>query len=735
MSNESKLVKLNFAPGINRESTEYAEEGKWYDTDRVRFREGRPENLRGYAKKNPSDFNGTARDLICWTNNETYKLASWGTEKKLYAYNNDDIHDITPIKVSGNVSIVVTIDGTNNGFYTVAGETTVVVSASSHGAARGDFIYFTSSTPSIGGNLNFSKKTFAIEAVIDSNKFSFVSDVAAAATSAGTGQATLKYLLPTGTNTAIQNLGYGASFFNAVTMTSITFNESFGVVGGSSVVSVSSAAHGLDTGNFVFFNSVATLGSNLQLFTDAATSVNSNAGGPTFQVTKIDANRFTIHSTTIANATSVSAGGATANGFFLPVTVTTTAGFRSWNLAANSSDIVTRNTQWSFDNFGEDLIACRRSGRIYLWDQDITSDPARAALVTASPSENNFILVSPNDRHLISFGSNEFSSSIFNPLLVRWSDQNNINNFTPSVSSTSGENIISDGVEIRGAVRSRNAINIWTDNSLWLMSFVGPPFIFRFQQMGTNCGLISPHGAVDFDGRTIWMGIDNFYTFDGQVKNLDCTVREFIFNDPEKGINNSQTDKIYAGINSEFREVIWLYPSANSDDCDRYVIYNPIENTWAYGSGFFTTYADKDIFGNTITTGNQTIQTQIETSTGFLFDNEPVSVYTGDGAALSSFIESAAFDIEDGTDMMFMDRLIPDFALTENKNIEFTVIAQEFPNNSEKISGPFSINSTTKKVDLRARGRQARIKVSSAEAGTKWQYGSLRLSLQPDGRR
>ena len=221
MSNQSKLIKLNFTPGINRESTEYAEEGKWYDTDRVRFREGRPENLRGYAKKNPSDFNGTARDLICWTNNETYKLASWGTEKKLYAYNNDDIHDITPIKVSGNVSIVVTIDGTNNGFYTVAGETTVVVSASSHGAARGDFIYFTSSTPSIGGNLNFSKKTFAIEAVIDSNKFSFVSDVAAAATSAGTGQATLKYLLPTGTNTAIQNLGYGASFFNAVTMTSI----------------------------------------------------------------------------------------------------------------------------------------------------------------------------------------------------------------------------------------------------------------------------------------------------------------------------------------------------------------------------------------------------------------------------------------------------------------------------------------------------------------------------------
>ena len=735
MSSQSKLIKLNFTPGINRESTEYAEEGKWYDVDKVRFREGRPENLRGYAKKDANDFDGTARDLICWTNNSTFKLAAWGTEKKLFAYNNSEFNDITPIKVSGNTSVIVTIDGTNNGFFTVAGETTVVVSVSSHGAEAGDFIFFTSSTPSIGGNLDFTDKTFAINSVINNNKFNFVADQAAAATSAGTGQATLKFLLPTGTNTAIQALGYGAATFQATTMTSVTFNAALGVVAGSSIVSVDSTGHGLDTGNFVYFASVATIGSNLQLFTDAAASVNSNAGGPTFQVTKIDANIFTIQSTTIANATSTGAGGSTAHGFFLPTNVTTTADFRSWNLPANSSEIVTRNTQWSFDNFGEDLLACRRGGRIYLWDQDIGSNPERAALVTASPSETNFILVSPNDRHLIAFGSNEFSTSTFNPLLVRWADQNNINNFTPSVSSTSGENVISDGIEIRGAVRSRNAINVWTDNSLWLMSFVGPPFTFKFQQMGTNCGLISPHGAVDFDGITYWMGIDNFYLFDGRVRNLDCTVREFIFNDPEKGINNSQTDKIFAGINSEFREIIWLYPSVNADDCDRYVLYCPLEKTWSYGSGFFTTYADKDIFGNTITTGNPTIPTQVETSTGYLFDNEPDNVFTGDGEAISSFIESAAFDIEDGTEMMFMDRLIPDFTMNENKNIEFTIIAQEFPTNSEKLSGPFSINSTTTKVDLRARGRQARIKVSSGEAGTKWQYGSLRLSLQPDGRR
>jgi len=617
MSTNSRLVKLNFKPGINRESTEYAEEGSWYNGDKVRFRQGRPENLRGYVKRVTTPFDGTARDIITWSDNDAYKFASFGTEKKLYEYNNDENIDITPIKevsVGTNVLAIVTIDGTNNGFYTVATETTIIVSVSSHGAATGDFVTFTSST-SIGGNQDLSGRTFNVS-VINSNRFHFETTVAAESTQNRVGTATLKYLLPTGTNIAITNLGYGADVYNA----------------GASVT-----------------------------------------------------------------------------------------GVRAWNQPASASNIITRNTQWSLDTFGEDIIACRRGSRIFKWDTTIESTPDRAVIISASPSVNNYILVSPNDRHVVAFGSTEFGTGTFNPMLVRWSDQNNYNNFTPSVSSTSGENILTDGTEIVGAVRSRNAVNIWTDNSIWLMTFTGPPFVFSFQQGGTNCGLIGPHAAVDFDGVSIWMGKDNFYAFDGQVRNLDCTVRRYIF----ENFNRNAEDKVYAGINSEFKEIIWLYCSSEFTEPDKYVIYNPLEKTWSFGTTTYTTYDDKDVFGNTITTD----------VSSYLIDNEPPQIFTANGQPQASFIESAAFDIEDGNEMMFMDRLIPDFTLN-NGNLKFSIIAQNFPVNDAVTKGPFTITPATKKVDLRARGRQASILVSSeGTGGTEWRYGSLRLSLQEDGLR
>ena len=617
MSTNSRLVKLNFKPGINRESTEYAEEGSWYNGDKVRFRQGRPENLRGYVKRVTTPFDGTARDIITWSDNDAYKFASFGTEKKLYEYNNDENIDITPIKevsVGTNVLAIVTIDGTNNGFYTVATETTIIVSVSSHGAETGDFVTFTSST-SIGGNQDLSGRTFNVS-VINSNRFHFETTVAAESTQNRVGTATLKYLLPTGTNIAITNLGYGADFYNA----------------GASVT-----------------------------------------------------------------------------------------GVRAWNQPASASNIITRSTQWSLDTFGEDIIACRRGSRIFKWDTTIESTPDRAVIISASPSVNNYILVSPNDRHVVAFGSTEFGTGTFNPMLVRWSDQNNYNNFTPSVSSTSGENILTDGTEIVGAVRSRNAVNIWTDNSIWLMTFTGPPFVFSFQQGGTNCGLIGPHAAVDFDGISIWMGKDNFYAFDGQVRNLDCTVRRYIF----ENFNRNAEDKVYAGINSEFKEIIWLYCSSESTEPDKYVIYNPLEKTWSFGTTTYTTYDDKDVFGNTITTD----------VSSYLIDNEPPQIFTANGQPQASFIESAAFDIEDGNEMMFMDRLIPDFTLN-NGNLKFSIIAQNFPVNDAITKGPFTITPATKKVDLRARGRQAIILVSSeGTGGTEWRYGSLRLSLQEDGLR
>ena len=618
-STMAKLVKLNFTPGIHRESTQYAEEGAWYDTDHVRFRDGRPENLRGYAKKDSQVLTGTPRDLISWSDNSTFKRAMFGTEAKLYEFHGDSLFDITPIRgltsTGDNTLAIVTIDGTNSGFSTESGSVRVSVSASSHGAGTGDFVTFSSAT-TIGGTIDLQSRTYEVS-VLNVDKFSFDASVTANATQTGVGTATAQFYLRTGTSVATQGLGYGAGIYDA---------------------GVSST------------------------------------------------------------------------------------GERAWSDPATSSAIVFRNTQWTLDNWGEDVVACRREGRIYTWDTS-QGTATRAALISASPTVNNYVIVSPNDRHLISLGSTEFSTGIYNAMLVRWADQNDFTNFTPSISSTSGENILTDGSEIVGAVRSRTAINVWTDNALWLMQFVGPPFTFRFQQMGTNCGLIGPHASTDYDGVSFWMSKDNFYAFDGQLKNLDCSVRRYIFD----RLNTSQTDKIYTGINSEFKEIIWLYPSTGQNECDSYVIYNPDENYWTYGSAIWTTYDDKHTYDNTITTG-------VSGTESFLFDNEPVSVFTADGEPISSFIESAYFDIDDGDELMFMDRVIPDFEINDG-NITMDITTQEFPVNSEIIKGPFSITKSTQKIDFRARGRQAKVKVSSNSGGTSWRYGSVRMAMQPDGRR
>ena len=266
-------------------------------------------------------------------------------------------------------------------------------------------------------------------------------------------------------------------------------------------------------------------------------------------------------------------------------------------------------------------------------------------------------------------GTNEFTGGAFNPLLVRWSNQNDFNNWTPSVSSTSGEAILGSGNRIVAAARSRNNIIILTDKSAHTMQFIGPPFTFGFNEIGTNCGAVGLHAAKDFDGRVYWMGTANFYVFDGTVKNLPCTVRRFVFDD----INLDQSDKIFAGVNSQFKEITWLYCSKNSTECDRYVTFNPNENYWVYGSTHFTTFEDKGVFANTITTGRE------DDGDSYLYDNEPEGIYTANGNGIESFVESADFDMSQGNEIMFIDRMVPDFTLNNEVsgtsgqlNVQFT---------------------------------------------------------------
>jgi len=620
-SSASRFQKLNFLPGFHRESTQYSEEGKWYRGNRVRFREGKPENLRGYKKHYDQAIIGTSRDLVTWVNNNTEKLIATGTEQRLYVLYNGYNYDVTPI------TTVVSIEaGVQGNFNTSVGSPLIQVSLTNSGVSVGDWIFWTNtSINGFGGATDFAVSsfggpTFQVVSVSGLNEFYISVASIAASTETNMGNGTASFLLTTEQTINIQGLGYGANVYNA----------------GASIT-----------------------------------------------------------------------------------------GYRAWNQPTSASGITFLANQWSLDNWGEDLLAVRRGSQLFHWDADASVLPVRASIVETGPTRINSIVVSPNDRHVIALGTNEFGTSVYNPLLVRWSDQEDYSNWQPSISSTSGEIQLIDGTEIIGGIRARNAIHIWTDKAMYGLQYVGPPFIFSNTQLGSNCGMIAPHAAITLDGVTYWMGYNNFYAFNGRVQRLDCTLRRDLYD----SFNMTQKDKVYAGTNSEFNEVIWLYPSSNSEEPDSYVIYNAAENHWVDGTMFYSTFEDRLIFDNTITTGAVSA-----TASNYYWDNEPVSVYDGEGVALPSYIESADFDISEGDDIMFMDKMIPDFDINEGST-KITIITKQYPNGPEVVKGPYIINTGTQQINFRARGRQAAIKVSCEDIHTSWQWGSLRLALQPDGRR
>ena len=714
----AKLAKFDFNQGFNRETTQYAEEGNWFDGDRVRFRAGRPENIRGYETKVSTAFDGSARDLIAWKDNSNKKRAIFGTPDKLYEHNGDTITDITPI------TTIVTL---TNCFGTSVGTTRVCCSDGSHGRQKNDWVLFTSAA-TFGSDVSLTGNIYQVTSIVDTNVFTISISGNAAATSTQAGSATFNYYIATGTSVATQGVGYSASDYNAADPVSVGLSK-ITATGGNALVTVSCAsAHGGVANDFVVFQNTsidsvaATVGGNLNL-------TKSAAGGPEFSIVSVNGTQVIVSAG--ANA---SASGDVTSGFNMTALIykqTDGGGTgRAWDTeaSADATDLALDIAQWSMDNWGEDVLLNRRGGNIFYFETALSTTPMRATTVTTSPISVNSVIVSPNDRHVVALGANEFSptatvSGTFNPMVVRWSDQDNRTNWVPSVSSTAGEVVLTDGTRIVGAVRSKNAINVWTDNSLWLMEFAGPPFTFKFQQAGTNCGMIGPHAGIDYNGVTYWMGLDNFYANTGQVEVLDCTVRRFVFD----RLNTTYYDKVYTGINSEFKEIIWLYVSSTATECDSYVVFSPEENYWVYGNTFFTTFRDREVFGNTITTG--------ATTTGnFLFDNEPAGVFDGDGATLTSFVESADFDVDDGNAIMYMSRIIPDFDLSTGK-IKLHLTSKQFPESTESITKEFDITNTTQKVDFRARGRQAKIRVSCDSNNASWRWGSVRLALQGDGGR
>ena len=615
-SSDTQLFLIDFIPGFHRESTRYAEQGKWFDGNRVRFRDKKPENLRGYNQFTNDIVNGYARDLITWSDNNTRKYQGYGTNNQLYVTQNETQYDVTP---------ATTVVSVSNNFYTTSGSTAVKVSITNHNVSASDRVVFSGIDAFQGTSVNGAK---AATSVSGTNAFYVSANATATGTASNVGgtNGTISILIPNQESNNIQGLGYGAGVYNA--------------------------------------------------------------------------------------------------GVSIP-------GARAWNEPAEESDIVFLGAMWTLDNWGEDMLALRRGDKLAYFETDASTVPVRASVVDSSPL-GNYVLVTPNDRHTVFYGSQPAGTSAgapINPMTVRWADQDNFREWFPSALNTSGEVLLTEGSALVGAIRSRNAINLWTDQAMYTQTFVGPPFIFNFTQVGSNCGLIGTHACVDVDGVSYWMGDNNFYMYDGRVRTMDCTIRRYLFND----FNMTQKEKVYAGINSEFKEIVWLYPMSGSEEPNGYVIYNYEENTWVYGKlfadGVVTVYQDRNTYDNTITIGQVSA-----TDDMYVYNNEPNNIYTGNDKNLSSFLESAQFEINKGNDLMFVDKIIPDYTFTNNETIEFFISTREYPNSTPREKGPYVIGADTNKVNLRIRGRESTVRVSATGNGG-WRWGSVRLAMQPDGER
>jgi hypothetical protein len=513
---------------------------------------------------------------------------------------------------------------------------------------------------------------------------------------------------------------------------------------GSTTITVSDTAHGATEGDFVTFSGVDASG--------LGGAITQAILQSEFEITSIiNGDSYTITSPVAANGSDSGDGGAAVVGAY-QINVGTDVSFfdfgwgvgswgeGTWNTPRTSGTGIFLNSRvWQLDTFGEDLICQLVNGAIYRWDLS-GGLASRATAISGAPTKSTYALVSTPDRHLVCFGTETTvgTPSTQDPMFVRFSNQEDINTFTETATNTAGGQRLTDGSRIVTAVRSRGQILIFTDTSLHGMQYVGPPYTFGFQQLGTNCGCIGPHAAADVNGLAFWMGTEAFYVFDGTVKKMPCTVQDFVFKD----INLTQGTKTHVGVNSQFNEVTWWYCSFTSDFIDRFVTYNYLENTWHVGTMPRTAWVDIGTYAKPLAAEYLPENTEDTISTIYgltagrsLIYNQEDGV-NGDGEAITAFIQSGYFDISEGDNMLFMKRFIPDFK-DQVGNLTVNLLLKPFPQATASPSSldPYVITPTTQKVDTRARGRQISLRIVSDAVDTNWRYGTLRVDVVPDGLR
>ena len=619
------LNKFIFRPGINREGTDYDNEGGWFDSNLIRFKNGRPQKIGGWAKDTLDTFVGKARALHGWVSLDGSKYLGVGTTWKYYVKQGTNFDDITPIR-STTAAGDVTFAATN-------GSSTITVTDASHGAVTNDFVTF-SGAATLGGN---------VTAAVLNQEY--------------------QILLVTGTNT------YTITAKDTSGDT-VTANSSDSSNGGSSVVGTYQINVGLD---------------------DYVASTGWGTG---------------------------------------------TWGASTWG----SSSAISASNQlrlWTHDHFGENLIMNPRGGGIYRWVESSGTTVRAVALSGVSgavdvPTIGLQVLTSEKDRHLIVLGAdpmeNSSRSGESDPMLIAFSDQENELNFRAENTNTAGELRLSSGSKIVGAVKARQEILIWTDTALYSMQFIGPPYTFGINLINENSGLMAPKAAVTAPSGVYWMGYDNFYVYTGTIKKVPCSVLSYVFDN----FNSSQAYKVHAFTNTQFDEVGWFYPSASSSEIDKYVVYNYAEGVWSYGELTRFAWLDAGVEPYPRATYGSYLYEQ---ETGYDADGDPMT---------NVYIESSDFDIGDGEQFAFINRMIPDVRFLSNSSggqVNFVLKTRNFPGDTLTTNSTSVITSTTQQSHVRARARQAVVRLESDDdnvpgnTATGWRLGATRLDIRPDGRR
>ena len=617
------FLKLQFRPGINREVTSYADEGGWFDGDKIRFRMGYPESIGGWEKVSLSQFLGSCRALHPWTALDNTNYIGVGTNLKYYVLRGSDFFDITPIRLTTAAGDVT--------FAATSGSSTITVTDAAHGALLNDFVTF-SGAVSLGGNVTapILNAEHQITSIIDGNTYTIAVSVTANASDTGDGGASVVgvYQINTGLDTSVLGTGWGAGLWGA-------------------------AGWGSPSGT-------AIPGAQLRL--------------------------------------------------------------------------------WSHDNYGEDLVINARDGGVFYWDESSGLN-ARAVPLTALAGANKVptiarqVLVSDRDRHVLAFGcDDEFSPGVEDPLLIRFSAQEDITDWETRTDNTAGSLRISTGSEIAAAVKTKQQVLVFTDVSLHTVQFVGAPFTFGLNEVSQGVSIAGQNAAVAVNDSVYWMGKNQFYIYNGNVQEIPCTVKEYVFAD----FNVYQTNKVVAGHNSEYGEIWWFYPSLNSDNIDRYVIFNYQQNIWYYGNLTRTAWISRGVFGYPVAAG----------SDGYLYYHE---FGINDGSqnppvGLNCYVQSTAFDMSEGDKLMSAWRIIPDLTFRTSDGsplVTFTLKTQDFPGsgffeeeaNNVVRTATVPVERFTTQQYVRLRGRSMALRVESNQFNTAWRLGASRVDVRPDGRR